>query len=692
MLRTILKTSILFSIILFSFLSADAAAVVDRAFGTNGIVTTAIGAQAQATAMKIQPDGKILVLGSVGTGSAQDTVLVRYNPNGSLDATFGTGGKVVTAFSPAAETANELALQADGKILVAGNFFSTATQSVDFLVARFNANGLLDSSFGSGGIVGINQGSTDIFHAIVVQPDGRIIAVGRTSDDDQAMAVRLLPNGAPDTSFANGGLFYFRVSPTSQNNRFLAAALYSNGRIIIGGRGSDTLSTAFLILLEPGGALAQGFGSNGYVAEFSTGTGGLSFDLQVLPDGKVLSMSGLSLRRLLPDGTPDPAFRILYASAGQDTAQPGTDFAVRSDGKILVLNQARGSLNFPYTIVYNPDGRDINRVRDLSGSDIAVQSNDKFVIADASGNDFILKRFVAITSPGTRIADFDFDEKTDLLVYRYGNIVYALRSRDSISSYRINLTSEQYPRIVPEDFYTDDPTRFPLYYWSFSLQSAPAYFNSVTENGNTTGVSNFQWGVAGDLPVGGDYNGETRWFNSLYIKPSELAVFRPSTGTWWIYNRFNGTYFAIQWGANGDKPVPADYDYDGITDTAIYRPSTGEWWIRRSSDGSGYAIRFGLATDIPLTGDFDGDGRADLTVYRPSEGNWYQLLTTEGFKVTRFGLSTDVPAPGDYDGDGKHDVAVFREGVWYLLQSTEGFKAVQWGSPGDDAVTVRYDR
>lgn len=169
---------------------------------------------------------------------------------------------------------------------------------------------------------------------------------------------------------------------------------------------------------------------------------------------------------------------------------------------------------------------------------------------------------------------------------------------------------------------------------------------------------------------------------------TDVSVFRPSEGNWYIFNSSTNSATSMHFGLDGDRVVPADYDGDNKADIAVYR--TGTWYLQRSRDGF-TAFQFGLAGDIPQAGDYDGDGKDDMAVFRPSDGNWYVQQSTAGFLAFHFGLSADRPVANDYDADGKTDIAVYRDGTWYVQRSRDGFMAFQFGIAEDKPVLGDYD-
>ena len=145
--------------------------------------------------------------------------------------------------------------------------------------------------------------------------------------------------------------------------------------------------------------------------------------------------------------------------------------------------------------------------------------------------------------------------------------------------------------------------------------------------------------------------------NASAAPPADLAVWRPSTGTWWVMGGPASQQTTQSWGINGDEPVPGDFDGDGKTDFSIFRPSTGEWFVLQSSNNAWMGVlAWGLSTDKRVAADFDGDGRTDRAIWRPGDGTWYiQQSSTQSAVYQTFGTNGDIPTPADFDGDGRAD-------------------------------------
>src|SRR5437870_871368 len=178
---------------------------LDPSFGTGGRVLTDFGGGDGARALALQADGRIVVAGSSSAGGfALDFARARDNSDGSLDPSFGTGGRVLTDFGGDDE-ARALALHADRKVVVAG--CSDAGGRPDFALARYNDDGSHDSSFGTGGKVLTDFGGDDEASALVFQSDGKIVVAGFSDAGGFALAAlaRYNPNGTLDASFGSGG-------------------------------------------------------------------------------------------------------------------------------------------------------------------------------------------------------------------------------------------------------------------------------------------------------------------------------------------------------------------------------------------------------------------------------------------------------------------------------------------------------
>ena len=188
-------------------------------------------------------------------------------------------------------------------------------------------------------------------------------------------------------------------------------------------------------------------------------------------------------------------------------------------------------------------------------------------------------------------------------------------------------------------------------------------------------------GIAGPAPF--DFDGDQK---------TDLSIYRPSVGEWWLQRSSNGSSFAAQFGNSSDRTVPADFTGDGKADIAFFRPSTSNWFVLRSEDLSFYAFPFGATSDVTVPADYDGDGKADAAIFRPATNTWFIQRSSGGDDIVAFGAAGDKPVPADYDGDGKTDIAIMRPNgpngaEWWVRRSSNSTVfALVFGTATDKAV------
>jgi uncharacterized delta-60 repeat protein len=301
----------------FAIARYTSAGQLDQTFGSGGITTTPIGpGNDEGEALVVQADKKVVVAGTSSNGSNDDFALVRYSVDGSLDPTFGTGGKVTTPIGSGADRAYALVLQSDGKLVVAGSTFNGSTD--DFALVRYNADGSLDTTFGTGGIVVTAIGSgSDRAYGLTVGRDGRLVAVGSSfngSDDDFAV-VRYLSTGALDASFGGTGIVTTANGPARDVAH--AVAVRKDGTIFVGGSSSNGSDDDFAVVAyTPLGGLQTTFGVGGKVTT-PIRSGDDAIDaIAVQPDGKLLvagdsagSTYAFALARYSTNGRLDASFQ-----------------------------------------------------------------------------------------------------------------------------------------------------------------------------------------------------------------------------------------------------------------------------------------------------------------------------------------------------------------------------------------------
>jgi uncharacterized delta-60 repeat protein len=389
--------------------------------GTGKVTTDFQESPDFVTAMAFQNDGKIVATGRVNAGLQSG--VARYNRNGSLDSTFGTAGKATTKYKM---DMYALGVQSDGKIVLAGQstVYVDGSPTYRFALVRLNPNGSEDATFGSGvagqGVVETSLGTGHYAaYSLVIQADGKIVVAG---SGDQFIAVRYNPNGSLDNTFGAGGIVRTTTYP-GHTSRATSMVLQSNGKIVVAGFDQPTdSSTSDMVVVRynANGSLDTRFDGDGIAR---VGFVGYSSDyanaVKMQSNGKIVlagysnanGTNDFAVARLNSNGSRDTTFGsngILTTPLGsaEDIA---TGLGIQRDGKIVVGGSSNNSYDDDFAVVrYNTDGSldsTFGIVTTAFGYDndianaLGIQTDGKIVLAGRaeSGNvpfgDFALARY-----------------------------------------------------------------------------------------------------------------------------------------------------------------------------------------------------------------------------------------------------------------------------------------------------------
>jgi uncharacterized delta-60 repeat protein len=329
---------------------------LDTSFDGDGKVTTDFGTSDQAFGVAIHPDGKIVAAGSA---HGEDFVLARYNRDGSLDTSFGVDGKVTTDFGGGVVGggASAVAIQPNGKIVAAG--WTGAVD--DFALARYNLDGSLDTSFGGDGKVTTDFGGAfEAANELAIQPDGKIVAAGFGGATDDFALARYNRDGSLDTSFDGDGKVTTDFGgfpgpfgdPVYTVDVAAGVAIQHNAKIVAAGFG-DAFAVG-LARYNRDGSLDTSFGGDGKVRDF--GGFGAAFGVAIQSDGKIVAAGsgsdgfGFALARYNPDGSLDTSFgvdgKVTTDFGGGVVGGGASAVAIQPDGKIVVAGGGGAGFDF----------------------------------------------------------------------------------------------------------------------------------------------------------------------------------------------------------------------------------------------------------------------------------------------------------------------------------------------------------
>ncbi len=628
-------------------------------------------------AIAVQSDGKILVAGHSGSAT-----LARYNANGSLDTTFGTNG-VTTNRS---QELSAVALQADGKIVVATGYFN---------VYRFNANGSPDTTFRMGGlstaIRNLSTTGNDGLLDVALQSDGKIVVAGEIEGD--FFVARLNANGSLDTTFDTDGITTTNTATARRHfpsNGAHAVTVQSDGKIVAAGRGDDDF---VVVRYNTNGSLDTTFDTDG-ITTTNTGTSrDGAHAVAVQSDGNIVaagvSQGDFAMVRYTTDGSLDTTFDtdgITTTNTAQSFIASGARaVTVQSNGKIVAVGGGDRAI---VVVRYNTDGSldttfdtdGITTTTSVSGDDsvegnaMALQSDGKIVAAGALDGDFAMVRY---NTDGSLDTTFDTDGITTTNInpesYDFATAM-ALQSDGKI--------------VVAGEYRTGGAAGGRLALVRYNTDG------SLDTTFDTDGITTTN--TAGPFRIYG--------VGGVAVQSDDKIVVAAGAGDWVV----------ARYSSNGS--LDTTFDTDGITTTDIDRigvgtesadavavQSDGRIIVAGSSKGDFAMVRYNTDGSLDTTFDTDGItttntvgsslGHGARAVAVQSDGKIVAAGTSDGddFVVVRYNIDGSLDTTFDTDGITTTDIGTSSaDGAFAVAVQSDG-KIVAAGISDGDFAMVRYN-